>query len=343
MAVCLIMMVGMLGLVFDLGRSFIAKNEAQAFTDAAALAAAVQLNGYDSGLANARNAVTTMENAHKWQFNTKPFSTVTVEFSTDGASWTTAPPSPTGLKYARVTTLSNGVTMYFLTAVGAAQSVNVAARSVAGGGMPTTLGEGVSPFGPLAHSSVAPDFGYLPGDELTLLWPSSIGSNGQSVKMNNLCTADQNQAALDAVKAGSASDRGYIQDSSASSIAAAIVDDHMDYTVTLGGRVERTAGVKSNDVTAKLAERVAQDSDPHTTSYAAYIANHGGSPLRRVLIVPILDGAVNPSTVLGFAKVFLPPNQPHNPNDSKCATYIGPADGTGSNTGSGGNIVRLLE
>ena len=341
MAVCLIMMVGMLGLVFDLGRSFIAKNEAQAFTDAAALAAAVQLNGYSSGLTNAGNAVTAMRNAHKWQFNTKPFSTVTVEFGVTGTDWTTAPSSPTGVKYARVTTLSNSVTMYFLAAAGTAQSMNVAAMSVAGGLMPTTFGQGVSPFGPLARPGApGPNFGYSPTDELTLVWPSNI--NGY-VNINKLCAADRNQAAVDAVNLGTTSDRGFIQDTSASAIASAIVDDHMDYTVTLGVALERTGGVKSHDTHQALDARVAQDSDPHTNNYAAYIANHDGSPLRRVLIVPILNQAEDPSRVLGFVKVFLPPNQSNSPNFSKCAFYIGPADDPGSNTGSGANIVRLLQ
>jgi hypothetical protein len=129
---------------------------------------------------------------------------------------------------------------------------------------------------------------------------------------------------------------------SASAIAAAIVDDHMDYTITIGMPVERTAGVKSNDVTAKLADRVAQDSDPDTDDYATYIANHDASPLRRVPIVPIVSDA-DGASALGFVKVFLPPSQRHNPNYSKCAFYVGPVDGTGANTGSGGDIVRLLQ
>jgi hypothetical protein len=100
--------------------------------------------------------------------------------------------------------------------------------------------------------------------------------------------------------------------------------------------------VKNHVVADSLDERVAQDSSPHEADYNRYISSHDSSPLRRLVIVPILRNATD-STVVGFAKVFLPPHQPQNPNDAKCATYIGPADGTGGNMGSGANIVRLLQ
>ncbi|MBN9659000.1 MAG: hypothetical protein J0H49_12525 [Acidobacteria bacterium] len=339
--VCLIVLIGMLGLVFDLGRAFITKNEAQAFTDAAALAAAVQLNGSNSGITNALNAVASMKIVNKWQFSTNSYSNVTLEFSTDKATWTAAPPSPVNVKYARVTAPSNSLTMYFLGAAGNAKSMNVAAMSMAGGELPTTFAQGVFPFAPIAHSTSPPDFGYSYGDELTLLWPSSVGSNGP-VKLNNLCGADRNKAALDAVQAGTTSDRGYIQDTSASSIASAIEDDHMDYTVTLGLPVDRTGGVKGTDVNKSLADRVAQDTSPNVTDYNGYLSGHDSSPLRRVVIVPIVSDATY-SMVLGFAKVFLPPSQPRNPNDSKCAMYIGPASAPDGYLGNGANIVRLLQ
>jgi len=338
---CLIVLVGMLGLVFDLGRAFIAKNEAQGFTDAAALAAAIQLNGTTSGITHAQDAVTSLQSSNKWEFNTNTYSTVSVEFSTDKTTWTTAPPDPTNVKYARVKALNNSLTMYFLAATGTSKSMNVAAMSMAGGELPTTFPQGVFPFAPIAHSSTPPDFGYTHGDELTLLWPSSVGSNGPA-KLNNLCQADRNQAALDAVQAGTTADRGYIQDTSASAIASAIEDDHMDYTVTLGMPVDRTGGVKGTDVKQSLAERVAQDSSPNVVDYNGYLSGHDSSPLRRVVIVPIVSDAIT-ATVLGFVKVFLPPDQPKNPNDAKCAMYIGPASAPDGYLGNGANIVRLLQ
>lgn len=339
MGVCLIILMGMLGLAFDLGRGFVVKNEAQSFTDAAALAAALQLNGTAAGITKAMNAVSSSTN--KWQFNTKTFLLVTTEFSTDKVNWSAAPASATNVKYARVTAPANSLTMYFISMTGTASSLNIRARSMAGSELPNTFGQGVFPFAPIAHNPNPPNFGYSFGDELTLLWPSSIGSNGP-VKMNNLCAADQNAAALQAVAAGTNSDRGYVQDTSASAIASSIEDDHMDYTVALGMAVSRSGGMKSSSVTQSLAARVAQDSSPTVSDYTSYISGHDSGPLRRVVIVPIIADATG-ATVVGFVKLFLPPSQPHNPNDSKCAIYIGPASAPGGNTGSGSNLVRLLQ
>jgi len=42
---CVVSLLGMLGLALDLGRVYIAKNETQSFTDTAAMAAVLKLNG----------------------------------------------------------------------------------------------------------------------------------------------------------------------------------------------------------------------------------------------------------------------------------------------------------
>lgn len=344
MAICMVILLGALGMVFDLGRGFITKNEAQAFTDSAALAAALRLNATSTGITAAKAAVTS--DANKWLMNTKSFTSVRTEFSPDKITWETNPTNPANVRFVKVTAPSNNVTMHFLTTLGMPGRVNATAMSVAGYQLPTTFPQGVFPFAPIAKTNVKPNFGYGYGDILTLLWPSSVGSNGQGVKMNNLCLADRNQASLDAVKAGTTSDRGYIQESSADAIAEAIEDDKMDYTVSLDQAVYRSGGVKSTDVAQSLADRVAQDAFPDESDYPTYLARHAtlnpARPMRRVVFVPIIDGAVT-AVARGFVKVFLPPSQPKNPNDAKCAMYIGPADIPSGNTGSGANMVRLFQ
>ena len=342
-AICIVVIMGMLGLVIDLGRSYIAKNETQAFTDAAALAAAAELDNTSAGISNAKSAVTNSTN--KWYFNGKSFTGVTTEFSTDQTTWVTSPSTGTNYRYARVTAPTNSLVTYFMTVLGAPTTMNVAARSVAGIKLPTSFPQGVFPFSPVAHSLTGPDFGYTAGDELTLLWPSSTESNGTAQKLNNLCQSDRNAASLAMVQDGSGADRGYIMETSASAIAAAIEDDKMAYTVTVGGTVTLSGGVKTTDVYQSLNARSDQDSSPTQTNYNSYINNHDSSPMRRIVIVPIVESLNSTSTpvVLGFVKVFLPPNQPHNPNKSKCAQYIGPADTPSGNSASGDNMLRLLE
>ncbi len=340
-AVSVVILLGMLGLVFDIGRSLVAKNEAQAFTDSAALAAARRLNGLQTGVDMAREEVVNSRN--RWNFASRTFAGVQVEFSRDKVAWSAMPSAPlTNVKYVRVTAPTNPLGMLFLPVVRTKDMMNVRARSVAGIELGTTFQQGVFPFAPFAKDTNGPNFGYNFGDELTLLWPSSVGSNGESVKMNNLCLADRNQAALDAVREGRTADRGYIQENSAAAIAAAIEDDHMNYTVTLGMPVNRSGGVKTTDVNKSLADRVAQDTSPNESNYHKYISNHDESPMRRIVVVPIISDAVN-SIVLGFVRVFLPPQQPKNPNDAKCAMFIGPADEPPGHLGNGINAIRLVE
>ena len=69
LTVSIIVIMGFLGLVLDLGRAYVAKNEAQAFTDAAALAAARELDSSLAGITAARGAVSATENL--WYFGTR--------------------------------------------------------------------------------------------------------------------------------------------------------------------------------------------------------------------------------------------------------------------------------
>jgi uncharacterized membrane protein len=120
MSISMLLMLAMMGLAFDLGRIYIARNEAQVFTDAAAMAAASKLDGTQAGLDRAREAV-----AHipmRWNLGTEEFRGVIVEFdSKDPAKVTTV----------RVTAPENSVEITFLRAVGGPNSFVVPAHAVA--------------------------------------------------------------------------------------------------------------------------------------------------------------------------------------------------------------------
>lgn len=134
MSVTMLVLLGMIGLAFDLGRIYIARNEAQVFTDAASMAAAKQLDGTSAGLERARAAVRRLPN--RWNLGTEPFENVVVEFSEafgegQPARWSAAPRSATGMKFARVTAPDNHLEVTFLRAVGSPASITVPTRSVA--------------------------------------------------------------------------------------------------------------------------------------------------------------------------------------------------------------------
>src|SRR3954447_22762143 len=66
------MIFGAAGLAIDMGRLYIARNEAQSFADSAALYGALKIDCTSTGLTNAENAVGA--SVQKWNFATTAFS-----------------------------------------------------------------------------------------------------------------------------------------------------------------------------------------------------------------------------------------------------------------------------
>jgi hypothetical protein len=129
MSVSMFLLLAVVGMAFDLGRVYIARNEAQIFADAGSMAAGKQLDGTAAGVDRARAAVTALPN--RWNLGTEDFSGVVIEFSIDGKQWEAEPKDPKTLRYARVTAPDNHVTIMFLRAVGGPPSFTVPARAVA--------------------------------------------------------------------------------------------------------------------------------------------------------------------------------------------------------------------
>ena len=82
----------------DIGRMYVIRAELQSFTDAAALGAAIELDGTDSGLANARagaQRLATGPHAMQWDLGTRPITNIATTFSADSKTWQ-AQPKPSG-------------------------------------------------------------------------------------------------------------------------------------------------------------------------------------------------------------------------------------------------------
>lgn len=116
MSITMLLLLAVMGLAFDLGRVYIARNEAQVFTDAASMAAASKLDGSSAGIQKARDAVARLP--MRWNLGTSEFKGVVVEFSADGVKWERDPKDASSLKQARVTAPANSVEITFLRAVG---------------------------------------------------------------------------------------------------------------------------------------------------------------------------------------------------------------------------------
>ena len=134
------LLLAVIGLAFDLGRVYIARNEAQVFVDAASLAAAQQMDGTAAGLARARAAVERLPN--RWNLGNEAFTGIQVEFGPDEEHWQTKPEGDAeakdaelkdigALHFVRVTAPENHLGIVFLRAVGGPESFTVPARAVA--------------------------------------------------------------------------------------------------------------------------------------------------------------------------------------------------------------------
>jgi Flp pilus assembly protein TadG len=370
-AIMLIVLLGMCGLAMDVGRMYITKNEAQAYADSAALDAASKLDGTSNGIQAATAAVSASVNS--WQFNTTAFSGSTVQFSQDGLTgWSTNPGNPANYMYVQVTATAPNLGLYFLPVVGTPQTTNIMASAVAGqilvSGFNANTNAGIFPFSPMAHADgttsaqvLANDptgnFGFTVGQFYDLRWPSNPKLTGKSP---NVCSGDATAQWINKAAATNNSERGYIQDPSASGIRAAIEDDATINPVVLNQQVFMTGGSKGTEATA-MGARIAQDTDPTTNPYASYVAGQNGNG-RRVVTVAMNDGpndnsgysraAAQQNIVVGFAQFFLTAmNYPSAGNQPFCGEYIGPgalvisqSNSSASSTGANGAyVVRLTQ
>jgi hypothetical protein len=81
--IVLTILLGLAGLGIDLGRTYVIQSELQAFSDAAALNAALRLDGSEGGIKRARQAASefaTGPHAMKWDLGSQPINDITVSF-----------------------------------------------------------------------------------------------------------------------------------------------------------------------------------------------------------------------------------------------------------------------
>jgi len=352
-AIASIAVMGAAGLAIDLGRMYVAKNETQAYTDAAAVAAAFELNGEQAGLQAARDAVAASTN--RWNFTYSDFTNPVVEFSTaqDGP-WEAGPADATGVRFTRVVA-EVPVPMSFMRAVGSGPTRLVNAISVAGQVEKTGFREGLCPFSPFAHppgpsrvGDYDPTTGLTPGGVYTLRW----GAGAMSSNPVSTCRDDRFADVIDIARAGGGDERGFIEDTSAAVIREAIVGDYQSEYREVTGSVTMTGGTKQTQQDA-LVERVRQDGDRTANTFSEYYSNgeflNGGNG-RRFVACPVNLGAPGGYEIVGIRTFFLLDEDVYlaanGGNKPFCAQYTGLSyveGGHGPGAGGPGYyVVRLL-
>jgi Flp pilus assembly protein TadG len=131
-SIAMTLLLGLAGLGIDIGRMYVIRAELQSFTDAAALSAAIELNGTDAGLARARTGASRFANgphAMRWDMGTQPITNIATSFSTDQATWQEKPRQP-GVRFVRVVA-TEPAPIIFLRIFQPLTSTTVAAASVA--------------------------------------------------------------------------------------------------------------------------------------------------------------------------------------------------------------------
>nr|WP_294863469.1 Tad domain-containing protein [uncultured Pseudogulbenkiania sp.] len=133
---CIVVLIGFLGLVVDLGRLFITKTELSDASDACSLAAAAELKGDAESLNRAESAGITVGQRNKVDFQANnvtivPNQDVTFSDHLNGTYYTknaVAPVNIANMKYAKCTLPRTGIMPWFIQVMGiGAQSVNAQA------------------------------------------------------------------------------------------------------------------------------------------------------------------------------------------------------------------------
>jgi uncharacterized membrane protein len=138
--IVLAILLGFAGLGIDVGRMYVIQSELQAFSDAAALNAALHLDGPEGGIERARLAASEFASgphAMKWDLGSQPITDIKASFAKgdatpDPKTWQSEPRDSSGLHFVRVV-VSVPAPLIFLRALpaGKAGFSAVAVSSVA--------------------------------------------------------------------------------------------------------------------------------------------------------------------------------------------------------------------
>ena len=346
MGVAAVALFGALGMAIDLGRMFIVKNETQAFCDAGAIAAVLQIDGTSNGVSNAKSAVTNSTN--KWNLSSTSISSPGVVFAKSGSGpWVANPNPATDYVYVKVSTTVT-MPLYFIAVVVGNTTQDVSSTAIAGqvgfssggggggGGGSTSSNvnpvfrHGLAPYTSVSTDTTGPTFGFTVGTSYDIQWPnhSAIGTGGCSSSnpancfVKNPCTGDANNSSTmtAVVSSWGPSISGYWGSSSNADIQQEILDlkqlGSVDVGTNLGpaGLNLLTNGNKMAEA-GYLDDRVNEDLNVTDNTVSAYLASaHNG---RRLISVPIVDPVdTNHTNVIGYGVFLLYASKTQNGNSN---------------------------
>jgi Flp pilus assembly protein TadG len=137
-SIALTILLALAALGIDIGRMYLIRAELQSFTDAAALSAAIQLDGTDLGFTNARagaGRLATGPHAMQWDLGTRRITAMATSFAQgtaepDEKTWQEQPKGPGDYRFVRVVATASAPVI-FLRVFQPLASTTIAAASVA--------------------------------------------------------------------------------------------------------------------------------------------------------------------------------------------------------------------
>lgn len=364
-ALSILIIFGFIGLAFDLGRLYIVRNEAQGYCDAAALAAASLLDGTTAGINAARNAAqqgSYLGSGGGWKsyhFQNVSFTNVKVEFATtylasdpSSGNWTENPATGAGYRFVRVTA-SGQVPMYLSPVLTGQSTATAGASAVAAQVKKTAFDEGLVPFAPLAHCTVAggpgsipkcdvngdgvpENLGFVEGQSYALRWGANVFQqtfNKGTVKtseLSNWCSGDVSanggqypSQLLDIWKTNSQ----LLQQKSGFWSSAQFQGNANAYAAMILGW-QSTAVVEDGQLPGF-------DTSPsQVQSVVKALETRGSLPYpSNIVYAPVIDPVSG--TILGFYCFQLYSSYPNGGDKNWCATFVG-----GCQAGSGRDTVN---
>lgn len=362
-ALSILVIFGFIGLAFDLGRLYIVRNEAQGYCDAAALAAASLLDGTPGGITAALNAalngayLNTTGGWKTYHFQSTAFqnTNIKVEFATfylpsDPASgdWVELPGTAARYRFVRVTA-SGQVPMYLSPVLTGQSTATAGAFAVAAQVRKSAFDEGLVPFAPLAHCTVAggpgsmprcadtdgdgayDNLGFVEGLDYALRWGSNVFS--QTFKQGELQTGELKTWCQGDVQANKSNPEDTIGQYPYQLLAIWNQNSTLLQTKTgfwSSAQFAGNANAYSEMILGWQSTAVVEggqlpgfDTSPaQVSSVAKALEDRGklGDPAN-IIYAPIIDPVSG--VILGFYCFRLYNSYPNNGNLNWCAVYIG--------------------
>lgn len=183
----LLLLLGFMGIALDFGRMFIVKTELQTAMDSCALAAAQELDGQANALTRARSAGLTAANMNRVNLQSANWdgkgmlTAADITFKDNMYAVTSAPSA----RYAQCSHSQNGIRMWLLHVIGAANNdvaSNPSTRSVLASAVATRASAQSACPVPLAllpkAGSSSPNYGFNVGEWINVLSVESGGGGG---------------------------------------------------------------------------------------------------------------------------------------------------------------------